>query len=275
MTWRASLTLEYRHEDGRTVGWMRHEGPLRVLKALHPEGPAVCHQVIVHPPGGVVGGDLLDIALDAGPDCHVLVTTPGATKFYRSDGPQAVQQASLRLAAGARLEWLPMEAIAYPGCHVHNRVSMTLAPGAQCLGWDVLALGLPAGDQAFDRGRFTQTLHWPGVWLEQGTVDGTDRRLLDSPLGWDGRRVLATAWFAHGGGWDGALREALLDSARDAVGGHAGLDAGATSPHAGLVLLRVLSPRVEPAMRALQAVRAAWRRIAWALEPHPPRIWQT
>lgn len=275
MTWHAGLTLDYRHEEGRTTGRTRHEGPLRVLKALYPEGPAVCHQVIVHPPGGVVGGDVLEVALDAGPASQVLVTTPGATKFYRSDGPEAVQQATLDLAADARVEWLPLEAIAYPGCRVHNRLTMTLAPGAQCLGWDVLALGLPAGDQAFDRGRFMQTLHWPGTWLDQGTVDGGDRRLLDSPLGWDGHRVLATAWFAHGSGWSEPLREALLDTARAAFTGHERVRAGATSPHAGLVLLRLLAHRVEPAMQALQAVRAAWRRAAWAMAAHPPRIWQT
>jgi urease accessory protein len=114
------------------------------------------------------------------------------------------------------------------------------------------------------------------VWLDHGTVDGADTRLLDSPLGWAGRRVLATAWIAAGSPWPADTRDALLAGARDvAAGAGDGVVAGATAPDPRLVLLRALAPRVEPAMRLLQAVRAGWRRTAWALEAHPPRIWRT
>lgn len=272
--WPAQLTLHYRRDGDRTVAHDRHEGPLRVLQALYPEGPGICHHVVVHPPGGIVGGDTLAVDLHAAAGSHALVTTPGAAKFYRSAGPQAVQQARLRVDDAARLEWLPLESIAYRGCHARNAVRLDLAPGAQMIGWDVLALGLPAGGEAFDRGCFTQQLHWPGVWLDHGTVDGTDARLLDSPLGWSGQRVLATAWIAAGSGWHADIRDALLAAARDAAVGD-GVTAGATSPDPRVVLLRALAPRVEPAMQLLQAVRAAWRRTAWALEARPPRIWRT
>ncbi|MCP5271354.1 MAG: urease accessory protein UreD [Burkholderiaceae bacterium] len=274
MVWSAHLALHYRREGGRTVAHDRHEGPLRVLQALYPEGPDVCHHVVVHPPGGIVGGDSLVTDLHAEAGTNALVTTPGAAKFYRSAGPQAVQQARLRVDDGARLEWLPLETIAYRGCNARNEVHLDLAPGAQMIGWDVLALGLPAGGEAFDHGRFTQQLHWPGVWLEQGTVDGTDTRLLDSPLGWAGQRVLATAWIASGADWPAEQRDALLSVAREQPAAP-GVTAGATSTDARLVLLRALAPRVEPAMQLLQAVRAAWRRTAWALDAHPPRIWRT
>ncbi|MCP5287103.1 MAG: urease accessory protein UreD [Burkholderiaceae bacterium] len=274
MVWTAHLALHYRRDGGRTVAHDRHEGPLRVLQALYPEGEAICHHVVVHPPGGIVGGDVLATDLHATAGTHALVTTPGAAKFYRSAGPQAVQRAHLRVDDGARLEWLPLETIAYRGCHARNDVRLDLAPGAQMIGWDVLALGLPAGGEAFDHGRFTQQLHWPGVWLDQGTVDGEDQRLLDSPLGWAGHRVLATAWVAAGTAWPAEQREALLDAARSSPA-TAGLAIGATAPDPRLVLLRVLAPRVEPAMQLLQAVRAAWRQIAWSLAPHPPRIWRT
>ena len=89
MGWQGSLALRYRSEDGRTRVHDRHDGPLRVLKSLHPEGDRVCHSVLVHPPGGIVGGDTLaiELALEAG--AHALVTTPGATRFYRSLGEPA------------------------------------------------------------------------------------------------------------------------------------------------------------------------------------------
>ena len=93
MAWHARLNLDYRAEPatGGTRADFRHDGPLRVLKSLFPEGPQVCHTVIVHPPGGIVGGDTLDVDLAVGDGAHALVTTPGATRFYRSGGTRATQ----------------------------------------------------------------------------------------------------------------------------------------------------------------------------------------
>jgi urease accessory protein UreH len=59
MSWHGHLNLDYRREGERTVALDRHDGPLRVLQRLYPEGPRVCHHVLVHPPGGIVGGDVL------------------------------------------------------------------------------------------------------------------------------------------------------------------------------------------------------------------------
>jgi len=276
VTWKAHLSLQYRRDGERTIAHDRHEGPLRVLQRLYPEGPGICHHVIVHPPGGVVGGDQLEIEATLAAGSHALITTPGATRFYRSDGPTALQSARLRLDEGARLEWLPMEAIAYRGCEVENRMRFELAPGAEMIGWDLLALGLPAAGEPFDRGRFLQQIELPGVWLERGRVDAADTRLLDSPLGWAGRRVLATLWFAAGGPLAGPRSAALLDAARNVVDAdplrH---EAGVSAPQDRVLVLRVLAGRVEPAMQLLARVRAAWRRAAWGRDAHTPRIWST
>jgi len=270
--WKAHLRLHYRRDGERTLAHDRHEGPLRVLKALHPEGPGICHHVVVHPPGGVVGGDVLqlDAQLDSG--AHALITTPGATRFYRSAGALARQQVNLSLDAGARLEWLPLETIAHRDCNAHNQVTLQLAPGAQCLGWDVLALGLPAAGEAFDRGRFQQHLELSGTWLDRGLIRGDDRLLLDSPLGLGGQRVLGTLWFVSGTAWANDRREALLESARALLGDTL---AGVTAVHERVLVLRALAPHVEAAMRLLQAVRAAWRLHAWGLQAEPPRVWRT
>ena len=108
MSWKARLDLSYRHDGRQTLAHDAHEGPLRVLQRLYPEGPAICHHVVLHPPGGVVGGDELHLHADLAQGSHALITTPGATRFYRSEGALAVQRVQLRLAAGARLEWLPL-----------------------------------------------------------------------------------------------------------------------------------------------------------------------
>lgn len=276
MAWHGRLELHYRLDADRTVAHDRHEGPLRVLQRLYPEGRRVCHHVLVHPPGGIAGGDTLDVdaRLDAG--AHALITTPGAARFYRSACEPALQSARLRLDDGARLEWLPLEAIAYPGCNAENRVGFELAPGAEMIGWDLLALGLPAADAPFDRGVFAQQLHWPGVWLERGRIDAADRRLLDSPLGLGGDRVLGTLWFAAGTPLPTARRDALLDAARVKAGDSPlAARAGATSSDERLVVLRVLAARVEPAMRLLAAVWSRWRALAWQLDSHAPRVWRT
>ncbi|MEO5738308.1 MAG: urease accessory protein UreD, partial [Variovorax sp.] len=143
MPWHARLQLDYQYESSRSVARFRHDGPLRILQSLYPEGDAVCHNVLVHPPGGLVGGDTLEIDITGAPGSHGLVTTPGATRFYRSEGELALQQTRIRLDAGARLEWLPLEAICYSGCRAQNRLRIEAAPGAELIGWDVTALGLP------------------------------------------------------------------------------------------------------------------------------------
>ncbi|MFN7726310.1 MAG: urease accessory protein UreD [Rubrivivax sp.] len=277
--WRGHLRLHYsarqQGDTRHTLAHDLHEGPLRVLQRLYPEGPGICHHVLVHPPGGVVGGDelLIDARLDAG--THALVTTPGATRFYRSEGALGQQQARLQLAEGARLEWLPLENIAYSGCLAENRVELDLATGAQALGWDTVALGLPAAGQAFERGQFVQQLHWPGRWLERGVLAAEDRLLLDSPLGLAGHRVLATLWFASGTAMQTAQREALLEAARAAIEQSAlPTTAGATAPNDHVVVLRLVAARVEPAFGLLTAVRAAWRQLAWGLPANPPRLWR-
>ena len=276
MGWHGRLELDYRRDGDTTQAHDRHDGPLRVLQRLYPEGPAVCHHVLVHPPGGMVGGDTLDIALTLGEHSHAVITSPGAARFYRSQGERALQQVNATLAANARLEWLPLETLAYSGCDGENTMRFTLAPGAEMLGWDVLALGLPAAEQPFQRGRYRQHLELPGVWLERGTVAADDSVLLDSPLGLAGQSVLGTLWFASGTPLAAARRDALLEAARAETGRHApGARAGATAPNDRVVVLRALAARVEPLMDLFKAVRNVWRTQAWELEAVQPRIWTT
>lgn len=270
------MSLHYTRDGDRTVALDRHSGPLRVLQRLYPEGPGICHHVLVHPPGGVVGGDVLELDARLDEGTHAVLTTPGATRFYRSEGATALQSAQVSLAPGARLEWLPMESIAHRGCIAQNRLQLSVAAGAEAMGWDLLVLGLPASGDQFDDGQYLQHLEVQGAWLERGLVDAADQRLLHSPLGLAGRRVLATMWFTTGSALAPARRDALLDAARaELTDDPLRLQAGATAAHPRVVVLRVLADGVEPAMALLRRVRAAWRSLAWGLQAHPPRLWQT
>ncbi len=280
MPWHARLHLAYQQEAvrtaTRTVARFRHDGPLRILQSLYPEGDTVCHNVLVHPPGGLVGGDTLDIDIEAADGSHGLITTPGASRFYRSEGELALQRTRIRLAAGARLEWLPLEAICYSGCQAENRLSIEVAPGAELIGWDVTALGLPNANQPFERGTYLQHIEVPGVWLERGRIDAADHRLLQSPIGLGGHRCMASLFFVAGSPMARARRDALLAHARTLLEASALFDsAGATSPHAEVVVLRVLAPVVEPAMQLLRQVWQAWRAELWQMPAGLPRIWAT
>ncbi|MFT4266463.1 MAG: urease accessory protein UreD [Xenophilus sp.] len=276
MPWHARLDLDYTLHGGRSVARFHHEGPLRILQSLYPEGEGICHNVLVHPPGGLVGGDTLEIRVSAAPGCHGLVTTPGASRFYRTGGEPAIQRTALAVAEGARLEWLPLEALCYSGCRAVNELRLDVAPGGELIGWDVAALGLPLARQPFAAGSLLQHLEAPGAWLERARIDAADHRLLDGPLGLAGRRCLATLFFVAGTPMERARRESLLALARERLEGHPlGDSAGATSAHPRVVVLRVLAPVVEPAMQLLREVRDAWRQALWALRPSSPRIWST
>ena len=275
MTWNATLNLRYARSAERTVAHHRHEGPLRVLKSLYPESPQVCHNVLVHPPGGIAGGDTLavQVAVEAG--AHGLVSTPGATRFYRCDQGSGVQRVTVQLDEGARLEWLPLETLVYPGALAQNHLTMALASGAALMAWDVVGLGLPHAGQAFAQsGRLLQRIEWPQVWLEQAVIDAADQRLLDSPLGLDGQRCMATMLYASGDPLARAAREQALELTREVIGTHAlAARAGVTMPDDRLLVLRALAPVTEPASALLRGVWAAWRRHFWAAPEAPPRIW--
>jgi urease accessory protein len=275
MPWHARLQLDYARAGPRSVARFAHEGPLRILQSLWPEGDEVCHNVLVHPPGGLVAGDNLQVEVNVAAGAHGLVTTPGASRFYRSaEGEAAVQDVRLRLAQDARLEWLPLEALYYSGCRAENRLHMELAAGAQVLGWDLAALGLPQAGQPFARGSVLQHLELQGAWLERGRIAADDAQLMDGPLGLAGHRCLATLFLAAGSELPRQQREELLDAARELIGQHPlAASAGATAPGPRVLAVRVLAPLVEPALQLLKSIRRRWRVLLWQRDAADPRGW--
>ena len=274
MSWRAQLQLDYTRQGARTLARHMHSGPLRILQSLYPEGDAVCHNVLVHPPGGLVGGDTLDLQVRAAAGAHGLITTPGATRFYRSDGALALQRTHLALEDDARIEWLPLETICYSGCRAENRLTLELAPQAQVMGWDVTALGLPHADLPFVDGFVQQHLELTGVWLERGRVGADDALLLNGPAALAGMRCWATMYLVCGQPMERAYKASALDAAREVIAAHPlAATAGATSPNAQTVVVRVVAPQVETVMGLLRQIRLAWRVQLWNMAASSPRIW--
>ena len=274
MPWLAQLDLDYSFSAPRTRVHFRHDGPLRVLRSLYPEGDAVCHNVLVHPPGGLVSGDTLDISVRVREGAHALVTTPGATRFYKTSGAPATQKTRLTLETGARLEWLPLEALAYNACDAHNLLELDIAPDAELMAWDITAFGLPHADEPFAQGSFTQHMAWPGRWLERGTVQAEDAHLMDGPLGLAGQRCMGSMVLACGTPLSRTQREQLLDATRAVLDAHPqGAWCGITAPNDHMLVLRGLAPVVEPLMVLWQQVRHVWRTQHWGMPATTPRIW--
>jgi urease accessory protein len=276
--WQARLALGFAHCGGRSVLAQRqYSGPLVIQKTLYPEGEAVCHAVVVHPPGGIASGDQLDIDLGVEAGAHALLTTPGATRWYRSrddgvGGHECSRQTLVaRVAAGAVLEWLPQENIVFDAARGRLETRLELAAGARVIGWEIVCLGRTASGERFERGELVQhtDLYVDGrlVWRERGRLAGADA-LMRSSVGLDGNTVYGTLWLA-GFAPDPALLECLRGLA---VG--EGLECAVTAlPQ--VTLMRGLSSSSEALrahfVRAWQAVRPRCvGRAALA-----PRIWAT
>ncbi len=274
MTWNARLCLDYRHDDhdgGRTVLARTHEGPLVVQKALYPEGPRLCHTLIVHPPGGIAGGDALTIEARVEPGAQALVTTPGATKWYKANGQTASQ--SIRMTIDGQLEWLPQETIVFNQARVHSSIEIALGERARTVGWDIVALGRAAAGETFDEGAFAQTIrltdeHDGGrlQWVERTRIAGGDA-LLHSPIGLAGQHVFGCLW-AAGHAW----RDSEIETLRERL---PAATAPVTRAAPRLLLARVLASSTPAARRALQAVWEAVRPVLFDRSAQPPRIWAT
>ena len=195
--WFARLDLEYSYSvaDARTGLTRRsHSGPLVVQKPLYPEGAEVCHTLILHPPGGVAGGDNLDIGIGLNSGSQVLITMPGASKWYGSPDASAALRLQVRVDAGAALEWLPQETIVFNNAAPRMHTSINIAAGGSYIGWEILCLGRTASGETFDAGNIRQftevAVAGDLIWSERCHLAGGSR-LLTSPVGLGGAPVSA------------------------------------------------------------------------------------
>lgn len=180
----------------RTVLQFEHQGPLRIQKALYPDGLTCCHAVIIHPPGGIAAGDFLSITVDVAQNAHALITTPSATKWYGAHGGTAAAQ-HIEMTVKGHLHWLPAETIVFDQAIVNSVVMMDIAPTGSMVGWDTLIFGRYGSGERFSQGAFNQTLRLSldedVVWIERLRLMGSDA-LFDSPVGLQGHHALATCW---------------------------------------------------------------------------------
>ncbi len=262
--WQASLALQFCHTPEKTLlHAARHIGPLTVQRPFYPEGET-CHLYLLHPPGGIVGGDELTIDVHLEARSHALITMPGASKFYRSTGALARLDQHFTLDENAILEWLPQDTIFFPGAHAALRSVFHLQRSSTLLAWELFCLGRPVINEPFSHGQIESRLE---VWIEGQPLLIERQHLADGDL---------TPVAEHP--WIGTLlfypaSETLLEEAREAL---APLEpfAGATLTD-GLLSIRFLA---HDNLICQQAMREIWQRLRLQLTakaPCPPRIWHT
>lgn len=267
--WIARLALDFIFARGATALRFRHEGPLRIQKPLYPDGPHCCHAVVVHPPGGIAGGDQLSIDIAVPNPAHALVTTPSATKWYGTFGGCCATQ-HVQIDLDGRLEWLPSETIVFDRAQVVSKISISASQTGTMLGWDLLVFGRHGSGERFDVGCFDQTLKVQFddrlVWIDRLRLCGGDD-LFESPIGLGGQHALSTFWAIAPA--DQTWTDQHLADLRQAVSGIAW-----TLLHPRLLVGRqVGDPNV---MRVrLQSAWAWIKRECWVLPANELRLWAT
>jgi urease accessory protein len=266
--WHASLRLRFVDDAGTTRLVERaHSGPLRVQKPLYPEGPAICHAIVIHPPGGVVGGDCLAVAAAAGAGSHAFITTPGAAKWYRANGKLSRQDVRIAAGEGAAFEWMPQETIFFDDANVVLDHEVELAAGARYIGSEILCFGRRASGESFQRGVIRQRTRIRSagklVWWEQGVIDGAGPAM-HSRFGLGGASVCATLIGV------GAPVPASLMAAMRALD-----PALALSQVKSVFVARYLCDDSETARRIMARVWQALRPHLLGCEAPLPRIWNT
>lgn len=270
--WHAWLALTFKRAGDKTILARReHAGPLVVQKPLYPELAEVCHAIIIHPPGGVAGGDQLTLEISAEAGAHALITTPGAGKWYKANGWRARQSLHIHVAGGGIVEWLPQENIVFDGAEVEWQTAVELAPDAAWLGWEITCLGRTARGERFSGGVLANAVsvrqngRW--LWHEQVQFAGSSA-ILANPVGLGGKPVFGTL-LAVGGD----VPDHLLEVCR-AVSAPEGVQTGITRLQ-GVLAARCLAPGAEEAREWLTRVWAQIRPHYAGREAVPPRIWST
>ncbi|HEY1078268.1 MAG TPA: urease accessory protein UreD [Fontimonas sp.] len=271
--WQARIHMQVDEQEGRSrLRDCEHFGPLRVQKVLYPQGEHAAQLLLLHPPGGIAGGDHLDIQLSVESNAHALLTTPGAGKWYKSGGAIARQDVVLNVAAGGALEWLPQETIVFDDAMAEQTLTLNCSGDARSCGWDIVVLGRQARRERFANGRWSQRIeiHRDGklLWMERSRIQGDDE-LLQSVVGWNQRHVSGLMW-AIGFTPD----ETLIDDCRD-LAKDSDVVLGVTMLDGGPMLIRALGTSAEQVRGVLTRIWTLLRPALVGLPALPPRIWST
>ncbi|MDK3072909.1 urease accessory protein UreD [Sedimentitalea sp. JM2-8] len=249
----------------------RHVGPLLVQRPFYPERDGTCHSYVLHPPGGVAGGDSLDIRISVEPDARCLLTSPGATKVYRTPGNGSRQRIGIDIADGAVCELMPMETILFNAARSRFETEIRLQGNGVFFGWDLVSLGRPAAGERFSEGLFDQRMNitrdGEPIWYERAQIDGGSA-ILDAAHGFGGHPIFGAAIHA------GRLPEGAIDRLHERVP-PATHGLGAITQINDLIVCRYIGSKVSAGRSFFAAAWKVLRQLGQGKDAVVPRIWAT
>lgn len=263
--WKGRLNLEFETAGNRTVVRRTHSGPISMQRTLYPESD-VAHVYMLHPPGGVVGGDSLQVNVSCQSGAAGLMTTPGANKFYRSAGDTAHVSQMLNILGGS-IEWFPQENIFFNDSRAALFTKINVQKQASVAWWEVNCFGRGAGADRFERGSietvFELCREQKLLLRERLHIDG--KSSIQSAPGLRGNTVTATLVLTP-------IEKESVEIARNLL---SGLTEFVASWFDNLLIIRFLGQSSEVAKQGLSSVWSELRMALNGRKPVYPRIWHT
>ena len=278
--WHANLRLDFSfaEEQHKTfLSHREHHGPLLVQKSLYPEGKEICHAVILHPPAGIAGGDHLAIQLNVEKNAKAVVTTPGATKWYKANHKNASQKIVIQVDPYGHLDFLPQENIFFNASSAHNQIVIHQDKTSSCIGWDIAQLGRTAQGEHWENATLRNEIEYyldkELCWVESMLLE-SQKSFYNETCGLAEFPVFGTMWMSSS-----HASEDLLEEITQQLAWNDSLRVGATriaiDEHYGLILIRGLSDEVEYLKNCFMQIWLFARERIAGIEPLPLRIWKT
>jgi len=267
--WVAELELHFsRGKTNTFLSKRKHLGPLTVQRPFYPED-GVCHLYLLHPPGGIVGGDNLSVKVNSGKDSNALITTPGATKVYRTTKNKfSTVKQDIVVEDGATLEWLPMETIIFPGANSRISTKFSVFGNAKIAAWEIQCLGRPSIDEKFDSGNLKFNFElWKDekpIIIDRLKVNHSD---LDNITGLRGFPVFGTFVISVKNNDVIELVRELIPKSNLYVAGVTQIDY--------LIIVRCLSSKANLIQELFRNIWIKVRHLTIGKEGVMPRIWST
>lgn len=195
-SWHGKLNLVYQYSQNKTtLIQSKNQAPLKIQRPFYPEGESICHSVILHTAGGIVGGDKLSSNIHLQPNAKALITTAAANKIYRSNGLQAKQNIQIKIDQNACLEWLPQETIVFNGANFRQDIRIELATEANFIAWEITRFGRTARKEKFIDGKWRSHFEvWQNnkpLWIDRQYLPGSEETF-HSPHALAGKPIIGT-----------------------------------------------------------------------------------
>jgi urease accessory protein len=241
-----------------------HLGERGGYRMLFPRAhSARAEAVLINTGGGVVGGDRVAFDISAEPGADVAVTTQAAERIYWSAGPFSTLDVHLKVAAGARLAWMPQETRLFSGARLRRRIEVDVAGGGAALLAESTVFGRVASGEVMQHGRLHDIwrVRRDGrlVFAEATRLDDISKASLGRPAVLEG--AAAASLLLH----IGPAAEARLPAVREAMPGFRG-ETGASAWN-GMLVIRCVA--AAPADMRHDVMRA----IAILSGAPLPRVW--